>query len=137
MKNSSNKFRGKNNKESKKNSDFGYYSKNTNRSDKSDRFLKSSAKNMKVENFKKNDENNTFSTLKRRNPRFKSNKECPNKNSDVRHDCRPTNRDVGRDRSDTVARNIEFLQIKALREIWHEHKPLTLRIFLPLNLNVL
>jgi len=27
MKNSSNKFRGKNNKEYKKNSDFGYYSK--------------------------------------------------------------------------------------------------------------
>ena len=30
MKNSSNKFRGKNNKERKKNSDFCYYSKNTN-----------------------------------------------------------------------------------------------------------
>jgi len=38
MKNSSNKFRGKNNKEYKKNSDFGYYSKNTNRSEKNDRF---------------------------------------------------------------------------------------------------
>ena len=34
MKNSSNKFREKNNKEYKKNSDFGYYSKNTNRSEK-------------------------------------------------------------------------------------------------------
>ena len=71
MKNSSNKFRGKNNKEYKKNSDV-YYSKNTNRSEKNDRFLNNSAKNKKVENLKKNDENNT-SSLKRRNPRFKSN----------------------------------------------------------------
>ena len=83
MKNSSNKFRGKNNKEYKKNSDFGYYSKNTNRSEKNDRFLNNSAKNKKVENLKKNDENNTFSSLKRRNPRFKSNTEFPNKNSDM------------------------------------------------------
>ena len=52
MKNSSNKFRGKNNKEYKKNSDFGYYSKNTNRSDKNDRFLNNSPKNKKVENLK-------------------------------------------------------------------------------------
>ena len=73
MKNSSNKFRGKNNKEYKKNSDFGYYSKNTNRSEKNDRFLNNSAKQKNVENLKKDDENNTFSSLKRRNPRFKSN----------------------------------------------------------------
>ena len=39
MKNSSNKFRGKNNKEYKKNSDFGYYSKNTNRLDKNDKLI--------------------------------------------------------------------------------------------------
>jgi len=83
MKNFSNKFRGKSNKEYKKNSDFGYYSKNTNRSEKNDRFLNNSAKNRKVENLKKNDENNTFSSLKRRNSRFKSNSEFPNKNSDV------------------------------------------------------
>jgi len=83
MKNSSNKFSGKNNKEYKKNSDFGYYSKNTNRSEKNDRFLNNSAKNKKVENLKKNDENNTFSSLKRRNPRFKSNTEFPKKNSDI------------------------------------------------------
>ena len=69
MKNSSNKFRGKNNREYKKNSDFGYYSKNTNRAEKNDRFLNNSAKNKKVENLKKNDENNTFWSLKRRNPR--------------------------------------------------------------------
>ena len=83
MKNSPNKFRRKNNKEYKKNSDFGYYSKNTNRSEKNDRFLNKSAKNKKVENLKKNDENNTFSSLKRRNSRFKSNSEFPNKNSDM------------------------------------------------------
>jgi len=83
MKNSSNKFRGKNNKEYKKKSDFDYYSKNTNRSKKNDRFLNNSAKNNKIENLKKNDENNTFSTLKRRNSRFKSNTEFPNKNTDM------------------------------------------------------
>jgi len=83
MKNSSNKFRGKNNKEYKKNSDFGYYSKNTNRSEKNDRFSYNSVKNRKVENLKKNDENNTFSSLKRRNSTLKSNTEFPNKNSDI------------------------------------------------------
>jgi 23S rRNA (guanosine2251-2'-O)-methyltransferase len=81
MKNSSNKFRG-NNKEFKKNSHFGNFSKNTNRSEKNDRFLSNSAKNKKVENLKKNDENNT-SFLKRRNPRLKSNTEFPNKDSDM------------------------------------------------------
>jgi len=45
MKKSSNKFRGKKNKEHKKNSDFDYYSKNTNRSEKNNRFLNNSAKN--------------------------------------------------------------------------------------------
>ncbi len=83
MKNSSNKFRGKNNKEYKKHSDFGYYSKNTKRSEKNDRFLNNSAKNKNVENLKKNDENNTFSSLKRRNPRLKSNTEISTKNSDI------------------------------------------------------
>jgi len=83
MKNSSNKFRGKNNKEYKKNSEFGYYSKNTNRSEKNDRFLNNSAKNKKVENLKNNNENNTFSSLKRRNQRYKFNSEIPIKNSDM------------------------------------------------------
>ena len=83
MKNSSNKFRGKNNKEYKKNSDFGYYSKNTNRSEKNDRFLNNSAKNKKVENVKNNDENKNFSSLKSRNSSFKSQTEFPNKNSDM------------------------------------------------------
>ena len=39
MKNSSNEFRGKNNKEYKKNSDFDYYQKSTNRSKKNDKFF--------------------------------------------------------------------------------------------------
>ena len=50
MKNSSNKFRGKNNKEYKKNSDFGYYSKNTNRSEKNEKFFTNSPKNKNFEN---------------------------------------------------------------------------------------
>jgi len=83
MKNSSNKFRGKNNKEYKKNSDYGYYSKKTNRSEKNERFLNISAKNKNVENLNKNDKKNTFSSLKRRKPKFKSNTEFPNKNSDM------------------------------------------------------
>ncbi len=83
MKNFSNKFGGKNNKDYKKKSDFGYYSKNTNRSEKNDRFLNNSA-NKNVENLKKNDKNDTFSSLKRKNPRFKSNIEFPyKKNSDI------------------------------------------------------
>ncbi len=86
MKNTSNKFRGKNNKEYKKNSNFGNYSNNTNRSDKNDKFLHKSAKNKKFENSKKDDENNTFSSLKRRNPRFKSNKEFLNKKSDAHYE---------------------------------------------------
>jgi len=86
MKNSSNKFRGKNNKDYKKNQDFGDYSKNTNRSEKNDRFFNNSSKNKKFENLKKDAENNTFSSLKRRNPRFKSNTEFPNKNSDMNHE---------------------------------------------------
>jgi len=83
MKNYSNKFRGKNNKEFKKNSDFGDFSKKTNRSEKNDRFLNNSAKNKKVENLKKNDEIYTFSSVKRRNSRFKSNTEFPNKHSEM------------------------------------------------------
>ncbi len=81
MKNPSNKFRG-NNKEFKKNSHFGNFSKNTNRSEKNNRFLSNSAKNKKVENLKKNNENNT-SFLKRRNPRLKSNTEFSNKDFDM------------------------------------------------------
>jgi len=45
--------------------------------------LNNSAKNNKIENLKKIDENNTFSSLKRRNSRFKSNTEFLNKNSDI------------------------------------------------------
>ena len=83
MKNFSNKFRGKNNKEYKKYSDFAYYSKNKNRSEKNDRFLNNAVKNKNVENNKKNNESDTFSSLKGRNPRFKTNSEFTNKNSDI------------------------------------------------------
>ena len=82
MKNSPKKLRGKNNKDYKKNSEFGYYSKNSSRLEKNDRFLNNSAKNKNVENFNKNAKNNTFSSIKRRNPKLKSNTEFPNKNSD-------------------------------------------------------
>ena len=61
MKNSSNKFLGKNNKEYKRNSNSGHYSKNTYLSEKNDRFLNNSAKNRNIENLKKNDENKTSS----------------------------------------------------------------------------
>ena len=80
MKNSSKKFPGKNNKDYKKNSDFGYYSQNTNRSEKNEKFLKNSTKNKNLENFNKN--NNTFASFKRRKPIFKSNEEFANKNPD-------------------------------------------------------
>ena len=81
MKNSSKKnFLGKNNKEFKKNSDFGSYSKNTNRSEKNERFLNNSAKNKNVENLNKN--NNPFSSVKRNKPIFKSNTKFSNKNPD-------------------------------------------------------
>jgi len=82
MKNSSNKFRRKNNKEYKKSSDFGFFKKNTNHSEKNDKIFNNSAINKKAENFKKY-ENNSFSSLKRGNSRFKSNTEFPNKNSDM------------------------------------------------------
>jgi len=82
MKNSSKKkFPGKNNKDYKKKSDFGYYSKDSNRSEKNERFLNNSSKNKNVENFNKKDKNNTFSSLKRRH-RLKSNTEFSNKNLD-------------------------------------------------------
>ena len=76
MKKSSDKFRGKNNKEYKKNSN--YYSKNTNRSEKNERFLNNSSKNKNVKNL--NENNNTFSSFKRKKPIFKSNTEFSYKN---------------------------------------------------------
>ena len=83
MKNSSQKNNtGKNNKDYKKNSDFGYHKKNTNRLEKKEPFSKNSSKKKNVENLNKKDKNNTFSSLKRRNPKFKSDKEFSKKNSD-------------------------------------------------------
>ena len=87
MKNSSKKkFPDKNNKEYKKNKDFGYYSKNTNKKDKDERFLNNSDKNKNTENLNKNFKNNTFSSLKRKKPFFKSNTEYLNKNTDHHQD---------------------------------------------------
>jgi len=82
MKNFSKKnFTGKNNKDYKKISDFGYHKKNKNPSQKKEQFLNNSSKNKNVENFNKKDKNNTFSSLKRRH-RFKSNSEFSNKTLD-------------------------------------------------------
>ncbi len=84
MKNpSKNKFPGKNNKDYKKNSDFGYYSKDTNRFEKNERFLINSSKNKNVNNLNQSDKNNTFSSQKRRKPIFKSNTKFSNKNPEI------------------------------------------------------
>jgi len=79
-KSSNNKFHEKKNKGYKQDSDFGYYSKNTNRSKKNEKFLNNSAKNKNVENLNKNSKNNAFSSLKRRKPIF--NTEFSNKKLD-------------------------------------------------------
>jgi len=71
----------KNNKEHKSNSDFDYYSKNKNRSEKHERFFKNTFKNKNVENFDKNDKNVNFSSLKKRKPVFKSNSDFSNNNN--------------------------------------------------------
>jgi len=77
MKNSSKKnFSGKNNKDYKENSDFGYYSKNINSSESNERYLNNHNKRKNVENLNKN----TFSSLKRRKPKFKSDEDFSNKN---------------------------------------------------------
>ena len=82
MKNSSKKkFTNKNSKEYKKNSDYDSYKKNSNRSVKNERLSNNSAKNKIDENSNRNDKNNTSSFLKRRKPKFKSNKEFSNKTS--------------------------------------------------------
>ena len=82
MKNfSKKKFTGKNNKDYKKNSDFGYHKKNTNPLEKKDQFLNNSSSNKNVENFNKKDKNNTFSSFKRRST-VKSNNEFSKKTLD-------------------------------------------------------
>ena len=87
MKNSSRrKIPGKNNKEYKKDSDFGYYSKNTNPSKKNEGFLNNADKNKNVKIFNRNDRVNNFSTSKRRKPILKSNTDFSNKNSDNHND---------------------------------------------------
>ncbi len=87
MKNSSKKkFPGKNNKDYKKNSDYGFYSKNSNHSEKNERFMNNSAKNKNFENLNQNNKKNPFSVLKRRKPKFNSSSEFPNKNPDNHHE---------------------------------------------------
>jgi len=84
MKNSSKKnFPGKKSKDYKKNSDFGYKSKNTYRLEKNERFLNNSAKNKNVENLNNNDKKNTFSSLRRRKPMIQSNTEFSIKKPDT------------------------------------------------------
>jgi len=84
MKNSSKKkFPGKNNKDYKKNTDFGNYSRNRNRSEKNESLLDNSSKNKKNENLKKNDNKKTFSSLKRRKPILKFNTKISKNNSDI------------------------------------------------------
>ena len=84
MKNSSKKhFYEKNNKDSKRTSDFSYYTKKSNHEEKNDRFLKNSSKNNNFENSNKKDKNNTFPSIKRRKPIFNSNSKFSNKNPDT------------------------------------------------------
>jgi len=80
MKNSSKNFIEKNNKQHKKNSDLVFYSKNTNRTEKNERFLNKPSKNKNVENSNRN--KNTFSSINSRNPLTKSNSKFSNKNPD-------------------------------------------------------
>ncbi len=85
MKNFSKKnFTGKNNKDHKKNSNFGYNKKNENRLEKTEQFLNNYSKNKNVENLNKKDKK-TFSSLNRK-PRFKSNSKFSNKNLDNNQD---------------------------------------------------
>ena len=94
MKNfSKKKITGKNNKDYKKNSDFGYHKKDTNPLEKKEQFLNNSSNNKNVENFNKKDKNNTFSSLKRKNPMFKSNTKFANKNPDINQDFTKKNFD--------------------------------------------
>ena len=84
MKNySKKKFPGKNNEEYKRNSDFRNYSNNTNRLDRNEKFLNNSFKDKNDENSNKKNKNNTFSSLKRRKPVLKSNREFTNKNLEI------------------------------------------------------
>ena len=93
MKNSSKKrFPGKNN-EYKKNSDLGYYSKKTNRSENNLRNFNNTAKNNNIENLNKNEKNNTFSSLKRRKPKFKPNTEFFIKNPVIQQEFNNKNFD--------------------------------------------
>ena len=84
MKNSSKKsYSGKNSKQNKKNSNTNFTPKVTNSSKKNNRFVMNSAKNNSVSNLSESEKNKmNFSSLKRRNPKSKSNIEVSNKAPD-------------------------------------------------------
>ena len=84
MKNSSKKsYSGKNSKQNKKNSNTNFIPKVTNSSKKNNRFVMNSAKNNSVSNLSESEKNKmNFSSLKRRNPKSKSNIEVSNKAPD-------------------------------------------------------
>ena len=85
MKNSpKNKFSRKNSKEYNKYSDSSFYPKNSNSSEKNNRFLNNSAKNKSTYSSNEWDnKNDTFSSFKRRKPTFKSNSKVSNKAPDI------------------------------------------------------
>ena len=85
MKNSSkNKFPGKNSKQNKNYSDSSFFPKNSNSSEKNNRFLNNSAKNKSTNTLNKWDKkNSSFSSLKGRKPTFKSNINVSNKALDI------------------------------------------------------
>ena len=84
MKNfSKKKFPGRKRKQDKNSNESNFYSKNKNRSEKDEKFLNNSAKNKNFENLIRKDNNNNFSTSRRRKPVYKSNTEFPNKNPEI------------------------------------------------------
>ena len=93
MKNSSKKRSPGKNNEYKKYSDLGYYSKKTNRSENYQRNFNNTAKNNNIENLNKNEKNNTFSSLKRRKPKFKPNSEFFTNNPDIQQEFNNKNFD--------------------------------------------
>ena len=85
MKNSSKKNSyGKNSKQYKKNSDNDFYSKNTNSSNKNNRFLSKSVKNKSINNFNESDSKKTnISSIKRRISINESKIKVSHKTSDI------------------------------------------------------
>jgi len=84
MKNSSrNNFPEKNNKQSKRNPDFIYHSKNSKPLKGNNKFLSNSSNEKGIKNFNESKKKSNFSSIKRRKPIFKANKEVFNKENDI------------------------------------------------------